>query len=90
MLVTTRVCSTTKPGKGSRLHEMARKGTIKKTELSEFANIRPSGINAMGIDDGDEFIHGPCPPHYTMDAKVFTRRLVGTGPALCLPADLLG
>ncbi|HKP12372.1 MAG TPA: DNA gyrase subunit A, partial [Blastocatellia bacterium] len=33
-----------------------RKGTIKKTELSEFANIRPSGINAMGIDDGDELI----------------------------------
>ncbi len=33
-----------------------RKGTIKKTALSEFANIRPSGINAMGIDDGDELI----------------------------------
>jgi DNA gyrase subunit A len=33
-----------------------RKGTIKKTELSEFANIRPSGINAMGIDEGDELI----------------------------------
>ena len=35
---------------------VTRKGTIKKTELSEFANIRPSGINAMGIDDGDELI----------------------------------
>ncbi|HEY9232582.1 MAG TPA: DNA gyrase subunit A, partial [Blastocatellia bacterium] len=33
-----------------------RKGTIKKTELSDFANIRPSGINAMGIDEGDELI----------------------------------
>src|SRR5262249_55199508 len=33
-----------------------RKGTIKKTELSEFANIRPSGIIAMGVDDGDELI----------------------------------
>ncbi|MFL6215267.1 MAG: DNA gyrase subunit A [Blastocatellia bacterium] len=33
-----------------------RKGTIKKTALSDFANIRPSGINAMGIDDGDELI----------------------------------
>lgn len=33
-----------------------RKGTIKKTELSEFANIRPSGINAMGIDADDELI----------------------------------
>ncbi|HKQ03497.1 MAG TPA: DNA gyrase subunit A [Blastocatellia bacterium] len=35
---------------------VTRKGTIKKTELSEFANIRPNGINAMGIDDGDELI----------------------------------
>ena len=33
-----------------------RKGTIKKTELSEFANIRASGINAMGIEEGDELI----------------------------------
>jgi DNA gyrase subunit A len=33
-----------------------RKGTIKKTELSDFANIRTGGIIAMGIDDGDELI----------------------------------
>jgi DNA gyrase subunit A len=33
-----------------------RKGTIKKTELSEYANIRVGGIIAMGIDDGDELI----------------------------------
>jgi len=33
-----------------------RKGTIKKTELSDFANIRSGGIIAMGIDDGDELI----------------------------------
>jgi DNA gyrase subunit A len=33
-----------------------RKGTIKKTELSEFANIRSGGIIAMGIDEGDELI----------------------------------
>jgi DNA gyrase subunit A len=33
-----------------------RKGTIKKTELSEFANIRNNGIIAMGIDEGDELI----------------------------------
>jgi len=33
-----------------------RKGTIKKTELSEFANIRNNGIIAMGIDDDDELI----------------------------------
>jgi DNA gyrase subunit A len=33
-----------------------RKGTIKKTELSEFANIRSGGIIAIGIDEGDELI----------------------------------
>jgi DNA gyrase subunit A len=33
-----------------------RKGTIKKTELSDFANIRSGGIIAMGIDEGDELI----------------------------------
>ncbi|MEK6408036.1 MAG: DNA gyrase subunit A [Acidobacteriota bacterium] len=33
-----------------------RKGTIKKTELSRFANIRSGGIIAMGIDEGDELI----------------------------------
>ncbi|HET9529853.1 MAG TPA: DNA gyrase subunit A [Blastocatellia bacterium] len=33
-----------------------RQGTIKKTELSEFANIRQSGIIAIGIDKGDELI----------------------------------
>jgi len=33
-----------------------RNGTIKKTELSEFANIRNNGIVAMGIDDDDELI----------------------------------
>ena len=33
-----------------------RKGTIKKTELSAFANPRAGGIIAMGIDDGDSVI----------------------------------
>jgi len=33
-----------------------RKGTIKKTELSRFANIRSGGIIAMGIDEDDELI----------------------------------
>ena len=33
-----------------------RKGVIKKTELSDFANIRAGGIIAMGIDDDDELI----------------------------------
>ncbi len=35
---------------------VTRKGIIKKTELSEFANIRSNGIIAMGVDDGDELI----------------------------------
>jgi DNA gyrase subunit A len=33
-----------------------RKGVIKKTELSDFANIRTGGIIAMGIEDNDELI----------------------------------
>ena len=33
-----------------------RKGTIKKTELSKFANIRVGGIIAMGVEDNDELI----------------------------------
>ncbi len=35
---------------------VTRKGIIKKTELSEFANIRANGIIAMGVDDGDELM----------------------------------
>jgi DNA gyrase subunit A len=35
---------------------VSRLGTIKKTELSEFANIRSNGIAAMGIEEGDELI----------------------------------
>jgi DNA gyrase subunit A len=35
---------------------VSRKGIIKKTELSSFANIRASGIIAMGVDEDDELI----------------------------------
>ena len=35
---------------------VTRKGVIKKTELSEFANIRSNGIIAIGVDEGDELI----------------------------------
>ncbi|HYL98248.1 MAG TPA: DNA gyrase C-terminal beta-propeller domain-containing protein, partial [Blastocatellia bacterium] len=35
---------------------VSRQGVIKKTELSEFANIRSNGIAAMGIDEKDELI----------------------------------
>jgi DNA gyrase subunit A len=33
-----------------------RKGTVKKTDLKAFSNPRPSGIIAMGIEDGDSVI----------------------------------
>jgi DNA gyrase subunit A len=35
---------------------VSRRGTIKKTELSEFANIRTNGIIAMGVEDDDVLI----------------------------------
>ncbi len=35
---------------------VTRKGVIKKTEMSEFANIRANGIIAVGVDEGDELI----------------------------------
>ena len=33
-----------------------KKGTVKQTELKQFANIRKGGIIAIGIDDGDVLI----------------------------------
>jgi DNA gyrase subunit A len=35
---------------------VSRKGVIKKTELSAFANVRSNGIIAMGVDEDDELI----------------------------------
>jgi DNA gyrase subunit A len=35
---------------------VTRQGVIKKTELSEFANIRANGIIAMGVDEEDELM----------------------------------
>jgi DNA gyrase subunit A len=35
---------------------VTKKGTIKKTALSEYQNIRANGINAINIDDGDELL----------------------------------
>ncbi|MBX7219849.1 MAG: DNA gyrase subunit A [Blastocatellia bacterium] len=43
-------------GEGKYVVMVTRKGIIKKTELSEYANIRSNGIIAMGIDEGDELI----------------------------------
>jgi DNA gyrase subunit A len=33
-----------------------RKGTVKKTELAQFANIRSTGIIAVGLEEGDELV----------------------------------
>ena len=35
---------------------VTKKGVIKKTDLSQFSNVRSSGIAAIGIDEGDELI----------------------------------
>ena len=35
---------------------VTRRGVIKKTMLSEFANVRRSGLNAISLDDGDELL----------------------------------
>src|SRR2546430_13870662 len=35
---------------------VTRNGVIKKTELSEFQNIRTNGINAINVDEGDELL----------------------------------
>ncbi|MFN0112633.1 MAG: DNA gyrase subunit A [Blastocatellia bacterium] len=42
--------------KGQFAVMVTRKGVIKKTELSEFANIRTNGIIAIGVNEGDELI----------------------------------
>jgi DNA gyrase subunit A len=43
-------------GEGKFVVMVSRRGTIKKTELSEFANIRTNGIIAMGVEDDDVLI----------------------------------
>ena len=35
---------------------VTKQGTIKKTELSQFSNPRPSGIIALSLDDGDDLV----------------------------------
>ncbi len=40
-------------GKEAFIVMCTRKGNIKKTPISDFANIRRSGINAIGLEDGD-------------------------------------
>jgi DNA gyrase subunit A len=45
-----------KKGQETFLVMCTRNGTIKKTVLSEFENIRRSGINAIGLDEGDVLV----------------------------------
>jgi DNA gyrase subunit A len=35
---------------------VTRQGTIKKTPLSEFSNVRSAGLNAITVDEGDELL----------------------------------
>ena len=35
---------------------VTRLGVIKKTKLEEFANVRRNGLNAIGLDEGDELL----------------------------------
>jgi len=61
-----------------------RKGTIKKTELSRFANIRSGGIIAMGIDEGDELIAAEITDG---NKKIFLA--THEGMAICFPESKL-
>ncbi len=61
-----------------------RKGTIKKTELSRFANIRVGGIIAMGIDEDDELIAAEITDG---NKKIFLA--THEGMAVCFPESKL-
>jgi len=61
-----------------------RKGTIKKTELSRFANIRSGGIIAMGIDKDDELIAAEI-----TDGKMKIFLATHEGMAICFPESKL-
>lgn len=45
-----------KEDKGKYIFLTTRKGTVKKSSLSEFENIRKSGIVAIKLDNGDELV----------------------------------
>lgn len=61
---------------------VTRKGIIKKTELSEFANIRSNGIIAMGVDEGDELMKVE-----TTDGKKKIFLATYEGMAICFDED---
>ncbi len=45
-----------KPEEGEQLFFTTKYGTVKRTEISEFKNIRTSGLIAINLKDGDELI----------------------------------
>ena len=61
---------------------VTRKGVIKKTELSDFANIRSNGIIAMGVDDEDELMAIVCTDG---QKKIFLA--THDGQAICFEED---
>ena len=44
----------------SYLFFVTKKGTVKRTQLSQFKNIRTSGIIAINLDDNDELLQVEC------------------------------
>jgi DNA gyrase subunit A len=50
------VCPARDFEKGGYVFMATRKGVVKKTELSAFSNPRPSGIIALGVEEGDSVI----------------------------------
>jgi DNA gyrase subunit A len=71
-------------GEGKYVIMATRKGTIKKTELSRFANIRSGGIIAMGIDENDELIAAEITDG---NKKIFLA--THEGMAICFPETKL-
>jgi DNA gyrase subunit A len=61
---------------------VTRKGVIKKTELSEFANIRSNGIIAIGVDAGDELMKVEM-----TDGKMKIFLATYEGMAICFDED---
>ncbi|QRK12230.1 DNA gyrase subunit A [Archangium violaceum] len=43
-------------GENQYVFFVTKRGVVKRTDLSAFANVRASGIIALGIDDGDELV----------------------------------
>jgi DNA gyrase subunit A len=61
---------------------VTRKGVIKKTDLSEFDNMRASGLIAMGVDEGDELISVEL-----TDGKMKIFIATHEGMAICFDED---